>query len=66
MERTTNELIKRLEEYIPDPETIYGILVYAETKEERQAIIDFIDKGDDVDCETIVCLSLELDLNRNK
>lgn len=61
------ELVKRLRVLFDDREFFLAILSYADTDSDRQAIIDFIDAGDDVDVETVTVMALDLnDLKNNR
>lgn len=61
-----NDLIVKLKEIVGDPETIFGIMVYADNDRDRQAILNFINAGDDVDIETISVLAIELYNAKNR
>lgn len=63
------ELQKKLRDELTiindDWDFILGVLCYAETPEDQQAIIDFIDKEEDVTDQNILMLALYLENERN-
>jgi hypothetical protein len=58
-------LIEKLKKFSTESDFIIGVLVYAETKADREQLIEYIDNGKDVSYESILLYALELDLNRN-
>lgn len=61
----TTQLINELQKLFDDEEFITGILVYADNEDDRETILEFIKKGEDVTVETVTVLALELDSTRN-
>ena len=59
------ELVKNLKTVSQDKDFILGAILYAETEEDQQTIIDYIDKGDDVNEQNVTLLSVFLDNKRN-
>lgn len=57
---TTNKLLEKLREIYDDDEFVMGVLTYADNEEDQQTIIQFIEKGEDVDDETVTVLAMEL------
>ncbi len=49
-----------------DEEFIIGVLSDLETKEDLERVIRYIDAGVDIDPSSIVCLSTEIQLSKNK
>jgi hypothetical protein len=63
---TTLELIKKLKQFSADDDYILGILADSEFDEDRKLIIDFIDKGENVDYESVILFSLEVGQQRDR
>ena len=59
-------LIEKLKKFSTESDFIVGVLVYAETKADREQLIEYINNGKDVSYESILLYALELDLNRNE
>ncbi|TLW88115.1 hypothetical protein FFK04_07510 [Ruminococcus sp. KGMB03662] len=59
-------LIEKLKKFSTESDFIIGVLVYAETKADREQLIEYINNGKDVSYESILLYALELDLNRNE
>lgn len=64
--KITLELIEKLKEYSTDDDYILGTLADSEFDEDRKLIIDFIDKGNDVNYESIILFSLEVGQMRDR
>lgn len=60
------ELCRKLVSIKPDKDFVKGVMCYLETDEERQFVIDYIDKGEDVSTTQINLLSLDIELERRK
>ena len=61
-----NKLIKKLESISKDREFILSAINSARHTDDRKAIIDFIDNGEDVTYENIILLALTLYEEREK
>ena len=61
-----NKLIKKLESISKDREFILSVINSARHTDDRKAIIDFIDNGEDVTYENIILLALTLYEEREK
>lgn len=59
------KLLGFLEKLYDNDDFITGIFSNADHEEDRNAIIDHIEKGDDVTVENVILLSLYLDNKRN-
>lgn len=60
-----NNSIKRklfdvLKEFNPDKDFVGGVISYTKNDEDRQKIIDYIQKGDNVTVENVILLSIYL------
>ena len=60
-----NNSIKRklfdvLKEFNPDKDFVGGVISYTKNDEDRQKIIDYIHKGDNVTVENVILLSIYL------
>ena len=60
-----NNSIKRklfdvLKEFNPDKNFVGGVISYTKNDEDRQKIIDYIQKGDNVTVENVILLSIYL------
>ena len=64
--KTTLELIEKLRQLSTDDDYILGVLVDSEFDEDRQLIIDFIDKGQNVNYESVILFSLEVGQERDR
>lgn len=65
MEEIKRELYIKLKKFNNDKDFVGGVISITKNDKERQAIIDFIDKGEDVTVEAITLLALHLKKNRN-
>lgn len=54
------ELERRIRQIFDDDEYVLGIKIAAYDDEDRQTLIDFIDKGEDVTVESVLVISLNL------
>ena len=61
-----DELFNKLKGIRNNKDFVLGVFTNAQHPEDRQAIIDFIDKGDDVSPANILALSVLLDDAREK
>lgn len=59
------ELAKKLKTVYDNDNFILGVLTYADNEEDQKKIIEFIDKGQDVDDETVMVLAMDLSDARN-
>lgn len=64
--KTKRKLFEKLKEFYPDKDFVGGVLSNTEHDVDRQKIIEYIDKGNDVSVENIILLSLHLNNERNK
>ena len=64
--KTTLELIEKLRQLSTDDDYILGVLVDSEFDEDRQLIIDFIDRGQNVNYESVILFSLEVGQERDR
>ena len=64
--KTTLELIEKLRQLSTDDDYILGVLADSEFDEDRQLIIDFIDKGQNVNYESVILFSLEVGQERDR
>ena len=64
--KTTLELIEKLRQFSTDDDYILGLLADSEFDEDRQLIIDFIDKGQNVNYESVILFSLEVGQERDR
>ena len=55
------KLFDKLKAYYNDKDFVIGVMSNVTHDEDRQAIIDYIDNGEDVSVENIILLSLHLD-----
>ena len=65
MNKMDNNSIKRklfdvLKEFNPDKDFVGGVISYTKNDEDRQKIIDYIQKGDNVTVENVILLSIYL------
>ncbi len=56
----SRQLYSVLKEIYDNADFIQAVFVYAETEEDQQTVLDFIESGDDVDVETISVLAMDL------
>lgn len=61
MENIKRKLFDKLKAIHPDKDFVLGVVSNAKTDDNYQAIIDFIDKGDEVTVDNIIALSILLD-----
>ena len=54
------ELIKKAKDVSQDKDFLVSVINYADTEEDQQAIIDYIDKGEDVNEQNVTLLSVFL------
>ena len=59
------KLFDKLKAYYPDKDFVVGVVSDVKEDEDREAIIDYIDNGEDVSVENIILLSLHLSNERN-
>ena len=64
--KVTLELIEKLKAFSNDDDYILGTLADSSYDEDRQLIIDYIEKGEDVSYENVILFSLEVGQNRKK
>ena len=64
--KTTLELIEKLRQFSTDDDYILGVLADSEFDEDRQLIIDYIQRGEDVSYENVILFSLEVGLQRDR
>ena len=64
--KATLELIEKLRQFSTDDDYILGVLADSEFDEDRQLIIDFIDKGQNVNYESVILFSLEVGQERDR
>lgn len=57
-------LFDKLKDFYHDKDFVCGVSSMVETDKERQAIIDYMDKGENVTTSNIILLALSLDRNR--
>lgn len=60
------ELFQKLKVVYDDKDFVMGVLMNAQDSADRQSIIEFIDKGEDVTPSNIIALSVLLDDAREK
>ncbi|MCI5741276.1 MAG: hypothetical protein SO445_07070 [Lachnospiraceae bacterium] len=60
------KLFDRLKEFYPDKDFVGGVISNTKHDADRQKIIEYIDKGNDISVENIILLSLHLKNERNK
>ena len=63
MNKMDNNSIKRklfdvLKEFNPDKDFVGGVISYTKNDEDRQKIIDYIQKGDNVTAQNVIILSI--------
>lgn len=63
-EETANLLYKRLKTIFNDRDFVIGVMSNASNTEDREEIISFIERGEDVTIENIILLSVHLDEKR--
>lgn len=61
MQSVKRQLFDKLKEFYPDRDFVLGVISNAQTEENYQRIIDFMDKGEGVTVDSILALSLLLD-----
>lgn len=66
LSETSLKLIKRLEELWDDKEFVIGTMSDAHTEEDRVALLDFIEQGENVNIETVSVLAIRLGNRRDK
>lgn len=64
MSEITNALMKRLREIWDFDDFVDGVLAFADNDEDRQAVLDFINAGEDVTTDTINLCALDLNIKR--
>lgn len=64
MSEITNALTKKLREIWDHDDFVEGVLAFADNDEDRQAVLDFIEAGDDVTTDTISLCALDLNIKR--
>lgn len=64
--KVTLELIEKLKRFSHDDDYILGILADSSYDEDRQLIIDYIEKGEDVSYENVILFFLEVGQHRKK
>lgn len=64
MSEITTALMKRLREIWDHDDFVDGVLAFADNDEDRQAVLDFIDAGEDVTTDTISLCALDLNIKR--
>lgn len=64
MDETKNDLISRLKEIYRDRDFVIGVMSAATHSEDQKAILDFIEKGDEVTVENIIVLAVHLKQKR--
>lgn len=64
MTELQKKLRDKLKTVSKDKDFILGVLMDAETEEDQQIIIDYIDKGEDVNEQNVTLLSVFLDNKR--
>lgn len=64
MESIEKTLEKKLRELFDDDEFVLGIMTYARHINDRKAILDFINRGEDVTDESVIVLAIELSRQR--
>ena len=60
------KLFDKLKAYYPDKDFVVGVISNTKHDEDRQTIIEFIDKGEEVSVESIILLSLHLNNKRTQ
>ena len=60
-----HELFKKLKEFHPDKDFVVGAMSNAKHEDDRNAILQFMENGEDVTIESIILLSLHLNSNRH-
>ena len=66
MKATTEKLVQHLRQLFDDDEFVMGMLVYVSGLEDCRKLLDFIEKDEDVDVETVTVLALDLYDSRNE
>lgn len=64
--KVTLQLIEKLKAFSDDDDYILGTLAESPYDEDRQLIIDYIDKGEDVSYENVILFSMEVGLQREQ
>lgn len=65
MTKIRTELFNKLCSIYDDIDFVVGVMSNAVTDRDSQAILDYIENGEDVTPENIILLSLELDIANN-
>lgn len=60
------KLFDKLKAFYPDKDFVIGVISNAKYDDDRKAIIDYMENGEDVSVENIILLSLHLKNERNK
>ena len=60
------KLFDKLKAFYPDKDFVVGVISNVKYDDDRQAIIDYMENGEDVSVENIILLSLHLKNERNK
>ena len=58
------ELFNKLKEFHPDKDFVVGVMSNAKHEDDRKAILQFMENGDDVTVESIILFSLHLSNER--
>ena len=61
-----HKLFDKLKAFYPDKDFVVGVISNVKYDDDRQAIIDYMENGEDVSVENIILLSLHLKNERNK
>ena len=62
--RIATELSLALRRIFDDDEFVKGILILAETDDDKRKILDFIKSGDNVNVETVTVQAMNIDIDR--
>ena len=60
------KLFDKLKAFYPDKDFVIGVISNAKYDDDRKAIIDYMENGEDVSVENIILQSLHLKNERNK
>lgn len=61
-----HKLFDKLKAFYSDKDFVVGVISNVKYDDDRQAIIDYMENGEDVSVENIILLSLHLKNERNK
>lgn len=64
MKQIATELVGELRRIFDDDEFVQGILILAETCEDREIVLEFIRTGINVTVETVTVMAMEIDIAR--